>query len=406
MVVYNWYETDNRVMRYAEALVSRGDSVDVIAVRLPGQAPFVRYRGVDLYRIQTRLADESSGRLNYLFRLTRFLLKSSWIVTKLHLHHPYSVVHVHSVPDFEVFSTLVPKIFGAKVILDIHDLVPELFASKFRASRRSMIFRALVVVERLSIRFSDHVIIANHLWYDRLVKRSVPVSKCTTVLNYPDPRIFYPRVRTRTDGAFVYMYPGAISYRQGVDIAVRAFGRIRGSTPDARLWIYGDGPARHQIEDLIRELRLTDHVFVFDSVPLTRVAEIMAEADVAVEPKRNDSFGDEAFSTKSLEFMAVGIPLIISATKIHRYYFNNVQVRFFRPGDDEDLANQMRLLYEDRSVRTRLVQAATAFVSELSWERRKSEYLRLVDNLSTTARGRCARSGDRPIGTPIIPRRN
>ena len=359
MVAYSFYETDNRVMRYAEALIARGDTVDVIALRQPGRPLFVRYRGVEVYRIQTRNKDEDSGKLHYLFELFRFLIKSFWFLTRLHLRHPYSVVHVHSVPDFEVFSALVPKMLGAKVILDIHDIVPEFYASKFHASKRSLIFRALIVMERLSIRFSDHVIIANHLWYHRLLQRSVTVNKCTTVLNYPDQRLFYPRARTRSDGRFVYMYPGTLNQHQGVDIAVRAFERIRRELPDVEFWIYGSGPDRRRIESLIQELHLSDCVLVFGPVPVTRVAEIMAEADVAVVPKRNDSFGDEAFSTKSLEFMAVGVPLIMSQTTIDLYYFNDALVRFFRSGDDEDLANQMRLLHEDPGIRMGLVKAAT-----------------------------------------------
>jgi len=36
MVAYTFYETDSRVMRYAEALTQRGDQVDAFVLRKPG----------------------------------------------------------------------------------------------------------------------------------------------------------------------------------------------------------------------------------------------------------------------------------------------------------------------------------------------------------------------------------
>ena len=64
----------------------------------------------------------------------------------------------------------------------------------------------------------------------------------------------------------------------------------------------------------------------------------MAEADLGIVPKRNDSFGDEAFSTKILEFMASGVPVVVSSTRVDRHYFNDKVVRFFPSGDIGRLA--------------------------------------------------------------------
>ncbi len=47
----------------------------------------------------------------------------------------------------------------------------------------------------------------------------------------------------------------------------------------------------------------------------------MSKADLGIVPKRAAGFGDEAFSTKILEFMALGVPVIASETQIDRYYF-------------------------------------------------------------------------------------
>ena len=82
-------------------------------------------------------------------KLIRFLFNSSIFLTGRHIKIPYDLIHVHSVPDFEVFAAAFTKLKGAKIILDIHDIVPEFYASKFNQSKNSMLFKALALLERL-----------------------------------------------------------------------------------------------------------------------------------------------------------------------------------------------------------------------------------------------------------------
>ena len=100
---------------------------------------------------------------------------------------------MHNVPDFLVFAAVLPRLTGAKVILDVHDILPELYQGKFSARTASRVFRCLLTVERLSCAFAHHVVVANHLWHRTLTTRSVVATKCTTIMNYPDLRLFKPR---------------------------------------------------------------------------------------------------------------------------------------------------------------------------------------------------------------------
>ena len=330
MVSYSFYENDGRVKRYAETLAERGDHVDVIALRKSGQALFETIKGVHVHNIQERVPDEK-GKLSYLSRLARFLIRSSMFLSSEHLRNRYQLIHVHSVPDFEVFAGLLPKLTGAKLILDIHDIVPEFYASKFNGNGGDAAFKALVGVERASIRFSDHVIISNHIWEKKLHSRSVNPEKCTVILNYPDPALFSPKARTRKDNKFMMMYPGTLNWHQGLDLAIKAFAEIKVKAPEAEFHIYGRGSEIDSLRSLIEHLGLKDRVYLKDHLPLEEISEIMADADLGVIPKRNDPFGGEAFSTKSLEFMSLGVPVLMSATRIDKYYFNDSVVKFFEP---------------------------------------------------------------------------
>ncbi len=382
MLAYTFYEGDNRVMRYAETMTARGDRVDVIALRTSDGDLDATVNGVNVIKIQTRIPNEKQSFV-YLFRVLTFLLRSTWVLWERHRKIKYDLIHVHSVPDFLVFAAVLPKLAGARVILDIHDILPEFYASKFKSGSNSPVYKALLLAERVSARVADHVIIANDLWRNRLIQRSVPAAKCTTIMNYPDLSIFHRCGRTRDDGRFVMLYPGSLNWHQGLDIAVRALARISARVPQVDLHIYGRGPEKENLAALANQLGLANRVFLRDTVSLRETARIMENADLAVVPKRSNLFSNEAFSTKTLEFMAMGVPLIVAATDIDKYYFNDAQVMFFPPENDEALAAAMLTLIENPDLRESLVKNGLACAATNDWERKKSLYLDIVSSLAT-----------------------
>lgn len=381
MVAYSFYESDSRIIQYTRALTRRGDSVDVIALAHPGSPRFEIVDGVCVYRIQQRAINEKSA-FSYLFRILRFLLVSMVVLMWKHVWKPYQLVHVHSVPDFLVISALPLRLMGVPVILDIHDILPEFYISKFGSGQNSFICRALLMVERWSGKIANHVIIANHLWYDRLVTRSVPKSKCSAICNYPNPDLFRLGPKKKSNGRFLLMYPGSLNQHQGVDIAIRAFAQICGKIETAEFHIYGEGPARPKLEKLIKELGLQEKVQIRDYEPTAEIALLMAMADLAVVPKRaSSSFGNEAASTKVQEFMAVGVPVIVSRTRIDTFYFDESMVKFFESENVECLASAILELYKDPEQRRRLVEGANLHIQRNNWDVKQYEYLDLVDSL-------------------------
>ena len=381
MVTYTFYETDSRVMRYAEALAKRGDQVDVFALRRPGTPTFQELCGVRVQRLQGRSFREK-GRFSYLWRILAFLVRALFQVSLHDLKQHYDLVHVHSVPDFLVFSALLPRLRGTPVILDIRDILPEFYTSKFHVSENSIGFRLLCLIERISTRFSTHVIVANHPWQERLLARSAKPEGCSVMLNVPDRSIFARGASDqRTDGRFLLLYHGTLNHHQGLDLAIRAFAKIKDLAPEADFHIYGDGPSKGELMTLIAQLGLHDRVLLHERKPLREISGIVATANLGIVPKRKDKFGDEAFSTKTLEFMAMGVPVIVSDTKVDRYYLTDSIVRFFRGDDEEDLARSILDLICNPDKRAALVEGATKFVAKHDWSVHKGRYLKLVDSL-------------------------
>jgi glycosyltransferase involved in cell wall biosynthesis len=382
MVAYSFFESDARMMQYATALTDRGDEVDVIALRRGKAQPYEELRGVRVYRPQAREVNER-GRFAYLFRILRFMMVSSLLLFKLCRNRRYKVIHVHSVPDFLVFAALPCRLLGAKIILDIHDILPEFYASKFGLSPASPLFKALLLCERVSAACADHLIVANDIWHDRLVQRAVRPGKCTTVRNYPDPQIFSPQDVDKPSDRFLILYPGTLNHHQGLDVALRAFALVAGKMPGAVFHIHGEGQDRQALAELIPALGLQERAHIKDFLPIREVARIMAQADLAVVPKRvSSSFGNEAASTKIMEFMSLGVPVIVSRTRIDTLYFNDSMVRFVTPENEEELAAAMLDLWSHAEIRKQMVENATRYLEENNWNRQKREYLRLIDALS------------------------
>jgi glycosyltransferase involved in cell wall biosynthesis len=372
-------------MQYATALAERGDIVDVIALRRDNLLPkYEVINGVHVYRIQSRALNEK-GLFAYVSRILRFLLRSTFFLRAKNREHRYDAVHIHNVPDFLVFAAIFPKWKRVTVVLDIHDLLPEFYASKFKVSHSSLLFKFMLLIERRSAKFADHVIVANDIWRDRFAARSSRAEKCSVVRNRPDLSIFVRQSRPRPrDGKFLLTYPGSLNWHQGLDIAIRAFARVASEMPDAEFHIYGEGSAKSSLQILADELRLQGRVIFHPFLPSHEVAKIMAATDLAIEPKRTGSaFSNEALSTKILEFMTLGVPVIACRTRIHAYYYDDSIIQYYENDDEVELAKQIVFLRNDSIRCNSLIENSKKYADENTWDMRKSEYLDLIDSLTT-----------------------
>jgi glycosyltransferase involved in cell wall biosynthesis len=401
MVGYTYYESDNRVRRYAETLVKHGWDVDAVVLYKPGQEKHNSVKNVNVYRIQERRRDEKS-KVTYFIRLFRFLIRSGLFLTKRYFtFKKYDLIHIHSIPDYEVFAAIVPKLLGAKIILDIHDIVPELFCTKFTTRTNSPIFKGLLLVERLSTAFADHVIIANHIWHERIVSRSVNKKKCSVIMNFPDNNIFGGIRKSRTDDDFLMIYPGTLSRHQGLEMVIRVLGRIRGRVPRLKFNIYGNGTDENFLKNLTSDLGLTDIIRFHSSLPMEEVAIVMANSDMGIEPKLCNGFSEEAFSTKILEFMLMGVPVVASDTRVHKYYISDDYVKYFKAGDEDELAESIIIFYDNKETRDYFARRASQFVKNMCWNVRCKEYMDIVYSLVPAGKT-CRQRGNPESGCQTI----
>lgn len=388
VIAYTFLDADFRVRRYVEFLVEKGYEVDVIALRKIGEEPVDRRNGVTTFRIRERRSNEK-GILDYAFNLLMFFLKGTFVLLSRYRKVRHKIIHVHNLPDFLVFMGALPKWGGARLILDIHDILPEYFCQKFGKDLRSFPVKVLFFLEKISARFADHVIVANDLWREKILLRcGLPSEKCTSLLNYPDMKFFRPHRSDRGKNGFRMIYPGTISHHHGVDIAIHALKMVVLEIPNIRFDIYATRSSNleqvQRIKALVEENKLVDRVTIHDPLPLMVLGETFANADVGVIPKRGGLFAGEAFSTKMLEFMAAGLPVVASRTKIDEHYFDDTMVSYFEPGNPTDLAERIREIYKNPAEARKKAEKCLEFVRLNNWGTRKSIYGDILQQMSAS----------------------
>lgn len=381
-IAFTRYDSDPRVRRMAESLAASGHEVTVIALGEDGGS---QDRQVDGVRVLGLAISQYRGTslFRYLWQYVLFVVLAAWRLAGMHLRRRFDVVHANNLPDFVVFAALPAKLLGARVILDIHDPMPELFVSKM--GEAGFVVRVIEWVERISIRFADLVISVHEVQLETLLGRGQNPAKFAVIQNVPDERRF-PRGAARPRPAGddpVIVYHGLIAPRLGLDVAVRAMELVRKVVPGARLVLIGDGDGSGEVLRLIGELGLEDAVeFEPGFIPVDQLLPRLVVADIGVVPARIDPFTANMLPTKLLEYVTLGIPAVCSDLPAVRRYFRPDQVLMVRPDDPEELARALIELCQDPEGRLEQAKRAMDFLDEINWETESTRYRRLVEELS------------------------
>jgi glycosyltransferase involved in cell wall biosynthesis len=386
MIVDNTWP-DVRVEREARALVARGHHVDVIcAARAGGEPRTELVDGVHVRRVPVRRR-RGSGLAVQLFEYVSFTFWAAAELLRLQLQRRFDVVQVHNVPDFLVLAALPAKATGTPVLLDLHDLMPEFFASRFDGRLDSAAVRLVAVQERLSRRMADAVITVTEDWRATLVARGADPRTTSVVLNSPDEGLFARRdPKTAANDPIVVVYHGTITYRYGIDLLVRAFAIARERVP-MRLLLHGRGELVPDVRRLIDELGLADVVTLStETVPAVELARLISTADIGVVPNRNDVFTDGILPTKLMEYAALGIPSVVSRSAATTTYFTDDMVRHVEPGDVGALADAIVELATDAELRRSLATNAQRFTEAHPWAAEAARYVSLVEGLAEARR--------------------
>ena len=392
MLLHGTYPWDERVKREAEALVDAGHSVDVLCLSQHAAEPRRdACHGVSVHRAKSSRS-RSEGKVSYILEYLRSFVGAGTKLGLLNLRRRYDVIQVHTLPDFLVFAALPLKLGGARIVLDIHDLMPELYASKYGLDADGRAVRTLRAIEGASVRVADHVLTASEAFRDRLVASGVPASKITLVLNSADSSVFPAPEHARVPGSsgrFTVFWHGTMVRRYGLDVALRACALVRDRIPELRLSLYGDGEHAPELRALSHDLGLDDVVAFNGFVPHTDLAPLIAEADLGLVANLPDAHINMAYPTKLFEFVQMGVPVVATRTTILERRFGEDGL-IFAEATEEDLARAILWAYEHPELARDTVIRARERCADMSWDRVRQEYVASVERTARASSTRQA----------------
>jgi glycosyltransferase involved in cell wall biosynthesis len=360
------------VRREAEALHDAGYEVDVVCLREPGGPAVEVDNGVTLHRLPLRR--RRGGVLGYLWDYFAFFVTATVAVGRLHLKHRYRAVQANTMPDVLVFTALVPRLLGAKVVAFMKEPTPELGETKYGSPRLGRLLRR---VEQAALRFADLAFTVTDDLKETYVARGARADKIRVVLNGPDERhLLQHRTDVVPDPAyFTAICHGLVDERYGHDTMVRAVALAREKIPDLRLRITGSGDYEAELVQLIRDEGVQDSVEFLGWLDMPELVAELCRADVGIVAQKSSLYSNLVHTNKMYEYMLLGTPVIASRLRSTARYFGDECVQYFEPGSAESLADALVALHDDPERRRSLVAAAAQQYRATSWAAQKEIYL-------------------------------
>ncbi len=385
MVTFSPYPADPRPRRAVEALLKEGMTVDLICPQDEKTQKRETLSGLDIVRVP--ITHRRGGALAYGYTYSAFILVSASILAIRSLRRRYDVVYVHNMPDILVLSALVPKALGAKVILDLHDPMPELMTTIFNFDKNSLSVRIIKFLEKWSIARVDSVITVNVACKRIFGSRSCGNDKIAVVMNAPDGTLFpfrmphsYPL--DTSSKRLVIMYHGSLVERNGLDLAVAALAQVRKAVPGAELRVYGRStPFLEQVMEDARNRGLQDGVRYMGPRRLEDLAQEIEQCDVGVIPNQRNAFTDINTPTRIFEYLALGKPVIAPRTPGIQDYFSSDSLLFFQSGNATELAQKIESVFSHRKDAVETAVRGQQVYLEHTWPQERQNLVNLVSKL-------------------------
>jgi glycosyltransferase involved in cell wall biosynthesis len=381
---------ENRLQRQMRALTADGHEVRVFCCR--GRSKQTEWEGVRISRSLVRRKKEAgmAGRfLEYLL----FPLEALLWVLSLSVSWRPQVVQAANMPDWLVFSAAPAKLLNrARVVLDLHDLMPELLLAKHGGAR---LRRILEILERASVYYADGVMTSSPRFIERLAERTA--RQAELVPNGVDTDAFPWRAVSFEEYAARparIVYHGTIAERFGLFTLVAAAGILRDAAVNVKIDVYGDGDGMQDLRREVEQRDLAGMVELHGQVPFASLAGLLPDARLGIVPYVDAEFMSLAFSNKSFEYTALGVPVVASDLPSLRLQLNDC-AWYFDSRDPQALADTIRRALADDRKSWDLLQGAQEWTRGYAWEHWSGRYLRTTlgtDGPGQTAaeRGECA----------------
>lgn len=376
--------TDTRVWSECRSLREAG--FDVVVISPKGATrdleQFELRDGIAIHRF--RMPYARGGPRSFVSEYSVAFWRISRIARQLARKRSFAVVHAANPPDFLLLAAWPLKRRGSRFIFDQHDLVPELYISRFGRTPR-LLYWLTCALERLSFSLADVVVSPNNSYRNIALERGrKETDDVFVVRNAPDTSLFRPGKpdpELKHGKPHLLAYVGAMNAQDGLDHAIRALAVLTRTRTDWHAIFVGDGDAAADTRRLAQDLGLEDLVSFTGFLRAPEVVRVLSTADICLSPEPRSPLNEASTFIKIAEYMAVERPVVAYDLTESRFSAGTAAV-YASPDDVEGFASRIHELLDDPERRAAMGRLGRARVlSELSWERSKEALLAAYDRV-------------------------
>lgn len=365
---------DRRVWQESRALADAGHRVTVICPQGASldQEPEVTIDRVRILRYPLRPA--RGGPVGYMREYSVALWHSMRLALKVHRTDAIDVVHFCNPPDLLFIVALVLRVLGGtRSVFDQHDLVPELFLSRFPSGGK-ILFWLTRIAERVTYWCSDAVISTNESYRRVAIERGgMTPERVAVVRSAPDLTMFQrcePDPALRNGKRYLGAYLGVMGPQDGIDYALRAIAHLRNQIGrrDTHFVFMGGGDAFDAMVALADELGIADIVEFTGWVAGDFPRRCLSTADVCLSPDPKNPLNDVSTMNKVVEYMAMAKPLV-SFDLLETHVSAGRAAVYVPDNNEEAFASAIDQLLDDPVRRSEMGRYGRERVArELSWD--------------------------------------
>ncbi len=379
------YPQDERVRQEATTLAAAGYQVSVISCRWKDQPARELIDGVHVFRFPG--PPSASGLVGYLWEYGYSMVVMFALSLSVLREKGFDILHGHHPPDTFALIAAFYKLFGKRYVLDHHDLAPELYSSLFGDGGNRLVYRTLLLFEKLSCRLADCVIATNESYKAIEMQRDrVPEERIHVVRNGPSHdrlRPVEPDPALRAKASTILGYVGAMGPQDGVDYLLRALRFLIHDLGrhDVFCVIVGMGSVLPDLSALAKQLEIDQHVWFTGWVSDEDMVRYLSTVDICVDPDPSNPLNDRSTMAKIMEYMALGKPIVAFDLPEHRFSAQGAAV-YAQANDELDFAGQIALLIDDPERRKEMGRLGRERIeAELGWPHQSKKLLHAYETL-------------------------
>jgi len=372
---------DRRVWQESCALRDAGYEVVVICPQMRGfTQPEEVLDGIHIYRHW--ISEEAGGVAGFIREYASALWGETRLAWKVWRKHKFKIIHLCNPPDLLFVVAWPFKLFGVRVIYDIHDVWPEMFEAKFgQRGLWALLYWAVRVAERLTFACADGVIVTNESVRAIARQRGKKSAEKLFVVRTA-PKISTEEARPNSElkkgRLFLIGYVGVMGDADGVSYLLDAAAHLvhRMGRSDVQFLLMGTGPEHAKLLQQRERLGLEAFVDLPGRVTNEFLFSALRTIDAGVSCDPINAYNDHCTMNKVLEYMIFEKPQVMFDLKEGRASAADAAV-YVRENSAVKLAEAIGRLLDDPGARERMGRLGAERVrTELNWEKSVEQLLK------------------------------